>query len=463
MNTTLEKLEDNRVRITITHTTEEVATAVKGAYSRISRQVKIQGFRPGRAPRPVIDTHVGRESVLAEALQQLVDQSYTRAIEEHRVRPIENPDTGELDLLEEGKEYTYTAEVGTRPELTLSSVEDLKATTPSTATTDAEIDAQIEQLRSQHATLDAVEDRGIEEKDFALVSFQGNVDGSAAEDLKIDKYLYELGQGVMPIEFDAGLIGAKPGDKVQVEFEVPDSVANPDYSGKQAVFDVEVFEIKVKVMPEIDDEFATNATGLESLAELREDIRRHLDENKMAAHVRLAERGALAALAERLVGDVPDQLISTRARTMTDEFFQNLGGRGMSPDDYMQATGLSIDDVYADMAAEAGIRVREELALEALYRQVGLEFTDEEVDEEIASLAQSNEIEAAVMRERLIDAGAMAIVRERLAHRHATNWLMEHVEFVEERPEESAAAETPKKKASASKKKRSKKSEDAGS
>ena len=232
LDTKLEKLDDNRVRVTITHTAKEVDAEVKKAYSRISRQVKIQGFRPGRAPRPVIDTHVGRDSVLAEALQRLVDHSYTRAIEEHRVRPIENPDTGELDLLEEGREYTYTAEVGTRPELTLSSVDDLKATTPPTTTTDAEIDAQIEQLRQQHATLAPVEDRGIEEGDFALISFQGNVDGNTAEDLKIEKYFYELGQGIMPAEFDQGLLGAKPGDTVEVKFEVPANAANPDYVGQ---------------------------------------------------------------------------------------------------------------------------------------------------------------------------------------------------------------------------------------
>ena len=152
-----------------------------------------------------------------------------------------------------------------------------------------------------------------------------------------------------------------------------------------------------------------------------------------------------------------------RARAMTDEFYETLQARDMTPDDYAEATGLTIDEVFVDMASEAGMRVREELALEALFRQVGLEYTDEELDEEIASIARSNEIEPSAVRERLIDTGGMALVREQLVHKHAADWLMEHVEFVEEGPEEPAAKTATKKKASASRKKSSKKTEDAGS
>ena len=239
--------------MTVSHTAAEVNEAVANAYTRVARQIKLPGFRPGKAPRPLIDTHVGRESILAEALEDLVESGYPRALDEQRLRPMSSPDTGDLDLIEECVYYTYTAEVDIRPDYTVTSIEDLKAEVPPANSTDAEIDAQIDYLRDRFATLEVVEDRGIADGDFALLSFTGTVDGKAAEDLTVDKYLYEIGRGIMPPEFEEGLIGAKAGDKRHVEFDVPETAANPEYVGKPAAFDIEVHEVKSKSLPALDD------------------------------------------------------------------------------------------------------------------------------------------------------------------------------------------------------------------
>lgn len=439
MNSSIETLEGNKVRITVTHSADEVRTYIAEAYTQVARQLKLPGFRPGKAPRPIIDAQVGRDHVLGEALETLVERSYPRALDELRVRPLERPDTGTLDGLAEGEDYTYTAEVEIRPELALSSIDGIVAVVPPAKTTDEEIEAQIDYLRDRFATLAPVEDRGIADGDFALLSFTGTVDGEAAEDLSVDKYLYEIGRGIMPPEFDEGLIGAKAGALVHVEFAVPDTAANPDYVGKKAAFDVEVHEIKAKQLAVADDEFATNVGGFDTVEELRTDIRTKLDENKATAQPRLIERAAVQALAERLQGDVPAKLIEDRTGSMTEEFFDSLRDQGMSVDDYTAATGLNPEDLYTDISREAAARVRDELALEALYRQAGLSYTDEELQREIEKLAAADKVPVAAMHQRLIDTGVIAYFRERLMQRHAVRWLMDHAEVVEEAADGAAA------------------------
>jgi trigger factor len=373
---------------------------------------------------------------------------------------MERPDTGELDGLVEGEAHSYTAEVDVRPELTLSGTEGLKAVVPTAKTADEEIEAQIDYLRDRFAQLEVVEGRGVADGDFALVSFTGTVDGKPAEDLVVDKYLYEVGRGIMPPGFDEGLTGAEAGSSLHVELPVPDNATNPDYIGKTAAFDVEVHEVKAKKVPEADDEFAMNVSGLETIAELRDDIRAHLDENKLAAHGRLVEREARVVLAGRLEGAVPQRLVDARIASMNEEFFDSLRTQGYSMSDYEAATGLTHDEIRDDLAREAALRVREDLALEALFRTVGLEYDDEELDAEIAELAESDKLPIAEMRERLMASGVMGLVRERIVHRHATRWLMDNVEIVEEEPN-AAAGEKPKKEKGTSKKKSAKADETA--
>lgn len=453
MNSTVERLEGNRVRLTVEHTADEVKAAIAESYSQVSRKLRLPGFRPGKAPRPIIDTHVGRESVLAEALEELVEHSYPRALESNLLRPMERPDTGELDSLVEGEGHTYTAEFDVRPELTLSSIEGLTSVVPPSKTSDAEIDAQIDYLRDRFATLEVVEGRGILDGDFALLSFVGTVDGEPADDLTVDKYLYEVGKGIMPKQFDEALIGVTAGSNTHIEFPVPETAANTDYVGKPAAFDVEVHELKAKTMAPLNDELAANVGGFETLEELREDIRTKLDENKDSAHGRLIERGARQSLAERLQGDVPNALVASRAEAMTEEFFDSLQEQGMSIQDYLEATGVTQEEIEADVTREAAVRVRDDMALEALFRQAELEIDQNEVDAEVEKYAASEKVPVERMRERLIEAGVMAYIRERVIQRHATRWLMDHVEVIEQAPDsEAPAAEAKPKKKSPAKK-----------
>lgn len=445
MKTSVEKLQGTRIKLTVELAAEEVDKAVDEAYVRVARGAKIPGFRKGKAPRPVVDTYVGREVVLADALEVFVEQSYPLAIDAEGLLPVDRPDVGELEGLVPGEPYTFTAELDVRPELTLSSVKGLTVTVPPSRASDREVDAQIDHLRDRFATLEPIEDRGVVAADFALISFTGTVSGEAYEGNTVDKYLYELGHGQMPAEFDAAMIGAKPGDTARAEFPVPDTSENPEFVGKVAAFDITVHEIKAKKLPEVDDEFAGNVGGFDTAQDLRDDIRAKLDENKAVGHARMVEREARAALAERLQGEVPQVMISTRTQDLVQDFFETIERQDYSLEKYLESTGLTSEGLRADLEREAAARVREELALEALAREVGIKVTDEEIDAEVALMAASQKIEERAFRERLKANGALPVVIEGLLHRKAVRWLMDNAEVIEVEPGTEGDAKAAKK------------------
>jgi trigger factor len=437
LKTSVEKLEGTSVRITSTVEAADVDRAIAEAYATAAQKLRIPGFRPGKAPRPVIDTHVGRDYVLNEALEKLVSDTYPLAMDELDLRAIERPDFGDLDNLVEGEAYTWKAEVTTKPQLQISSSDDLAVTVEPARATDAEIDSQIAYLRDRFATLEPVEDRGVAADDFVLMSFVGTVDGEPYEGNVVDKYLYELGKGQMPPEFDAALLGHGAGDQVKVEFTVPETGA-AEFVGKAAGFDVTVHEIKAKSLPAVDDDFASNVGGFETAEELRTDIRTKLDENKAVGHSRMVEREARAALAERLVGEFPDVMVEARTESLTEDFFGSLKERGIGVAEYIEATGVALEQVQEDISREARLQVREELALEALARSLGMDTTEDDITEELSRNLDEGETPEQ-LREQLRLNGALPLLREQIMRRKALRWLMDSVKVNEQGPAETVA------------------------
>jgi trigger factor len=444
LNTSVEKLEGTNVRVTVTVDAADVDRAVVESYATAAQKLRIPGFRPGRAPRPVIDTHVGRDYVLNEALEKLVSDTYPLAMDELDLRAIERPDFGELDNLVEGEGYSWSAEVATKPQLEISSSDNLAVTVEPAKATDAEIDAQIDYLRDRFATLEPVADRGMAADDFALISFVGTVDGESYEGNIVDKYLYELGKGQMPPEFDAALLGHSAGDQVKVEFTVPDTGAS-EFVGKSAGFDVTIHEIKSKSLPEVDDEFASNVGGFETAEELKTDIRTRLDENKAVGHSRMIEREARGVLAERLVGEIPDAMIDSRKESLTEDFFNSLKERGIGMAEYIEATGVALEQIQEDIGREARLQVCEEFALEGLARSLGMDITEDDITEELGRNLDEGETPEQ-LREQLRRNGALPLLREQIARRKALRWLMENVKVNEQDPAKAAAEPKPRKK-----------------
>jgi trigger factor len=449
LNTTLEQVNEHTVRLTVTVPAADVDAAVDRAYRELAKKVKVPGFRPGKAPRSVIDTHLGREAVLAEAQEGVLDESYPKAVEAEGLKPIASPEVDELDELIEGAEYTYTVDVEIKPELTITSAEGISVTVPPAESSDEEVQAQLEHTRERFASLEPVEGRGIADGDFALLSFTGTVSGEEYEGNVVEKYLYEMGKGLMPTDFDRGLLGLETGAETRIEFEIPEGSSNEDFVGKTAEFDVTVHEIKEKVLPELDDDFAANAGGFETLEELRTDIKTKLDEAKATGRARMLERAVRTALAERLEGEVPEAMLNSRRQSMLGDFIGGLESRGMSFEQYVEATGYDGERVLKDVEEQAAVMVREELALEALFRALGMEVTEDDITEEITRFAEAAETDVDELRARWDESRAIEVLTEGIMHRKAIQWLMdpENVEIIEKEPvaesDEAGDAETP--------------------
>ncbi len=441
MKTSVEQIDGHTVKLTVTVPAADVDQAIERAYREVGKRVKVPGFRPGKVPRPVIDTQVGSDYVLSEAQEDVLRQSYPAAVDAEKLNPIASPEVAELDDLVAGEEYIYSAEVQVKPELTLSSTEGITVAVPTGEASDREVEAQIAHTRDRFASLELVEGRGIEADDFVLLSFVGTVDGEAYEGNTVDKYLYEMGHGLMPPEFDAGLIGLNPGDTTEVEFIIPENSSNQEFAGKTAHFDITVHEVKAKVLPELDDEFASNAGGYETFEEMRADTKAKLDETKRTGRERMLERNAREALAERLEGDVPEAMVSSRNESMIRDFADGLQRRGMTVEQYVEATGYDMNKIAEDMKAQAEMMVREELALEALFRAVGMEVTEADVDEEIARFAEAAGTTPADIRARWEDTRAIEVLTEQIMHTKAVAWVTDpaNVEIAEEEPREGEA------------------------
>ncbi|TLM78831.1 MAG: trigger factor [Actinobacteria bacterium] len=440
MESSCKPLEGVKVEVTVDLSADEVTRAISDAFARLSGRLRIPGFRPGKAPRAIVESRIGTDAVLEEARDQLTEETYPLAVNELDLRPIAPGDFGELKTLVDGEPYTYTVTVEVRPELALSSDDAIVVTVPAAHATDREIDAQLDYLRERHATLEPVE-RGLQVGDFALISFVGLVDGEEYEGNAVDKYLYESGRGLMPAEFDAAIAGVAAGGSAHAEFPIPDSSSVEEFVGRTATFDIEVHEVKEKALPALDDEFAGTVGGFETLDELRADIRKRMDEAKGVGHLREVERSARHMLGQRLAGEVPESMVEYRANALTQEFFETLEQRQISLDDYVAATGVTPEQIQADIMDRARDVLTEELALEALFRQRGMEVTEQELTEEIARMAGAEEGAAERMSTRLREAGMLPLVRETIMHRLATRWLMDSVEVIEVDPVDEPADE----------------------
>jgi trigger factor len=440
LTTNVERLEGFNVKLSVTVPAELVDASIKRAYEKLGTKVRIPGFRKGRAPRPVVDNFLGREYVLTEATEALVEETYPDAIDAESLRPIDSPELEGVDVVVEGEDFTYVAAVELRPELTLTHTDGIAVSVPPRAATEAMIDEQIEIARDRFASLEPVEDRGVVADDYALISFVGDVDGETYEGNEVDKYLYEMGKGHMPPEFDEGLIGATAGEERRVEFVIPETSSNDEYIGKTAGFNVTVHEIKAKVLPEVDDEFALSVGGYDTVAQMREDLRIRLTGSMELQHERAKEEALKAQLAERLEGDVPEVMITQRATQMFRDFKSMLDERGMTVDAYVEAMGAPIEALEADINGQAVQAVKEDLALEALFRAENLEVTEEDIAEEIRTMTNSDE-EAAALRKRWEDTGLMPIVTEQITRQRAVKWLYENASITETDGTEAAAAD----------------------
>lgn len=381
MKATWDKLEKNWVQFQVEVEAQQFAKAVDAAYRKLSQKVNIPGFRPGKAPRAIFERMYGKETLVQEAVEQLLPQAYGDAVDQGDVNPIDQPEV-ELVQAEEGKDFIFKGKVQVTPEVTLGKVSGFGLEQPSGEVTDEQIDEQVNSLRARMATLTTDESGEVTHGAFAIIDFEGFVDDEPFEGGKGENYSLEIGSGSFIPGFEEQLIGAKVGDAVDVKVTFPAQYHAEQLAGKEALFKVTVREVKKKELPELTDEFAAEVSRFQTVTELRADIENRLKENAKAGAEKEFRNQVLEAIANEAEVELPEVLVHRRVHDMLGEFEQNLSMQGFSVEMWSQATGKTQHDLHEELHEPAKKSVKNDLVLAAVAKRDGIAVAEAEIEAE---------------------------------------------------------------------------------
>jgi len=442
LKTTVTELPQSRVRVEVEVAPEEVSRAADAAASRIGRDLKLAGFRKGKVPPAVVIGRVGREAVLDDAVRERLARWYSAAIGESRIVTVGDPEITLGDLPAEREPFNFSFEIGVRPVATLARWRGIEAPRREAAVTEEQIDAQLEQARDRLARLETVE-RAAHAGDFVVVDYEGTVDGEPIEGGQGRAQLVEIGAGGLIPGFEEGLIGVLAGEQRQLELRFPDDYGAAEVAGRDAQFEVTAAEVREKVLPELDDDFALDAAGLDSLAELRDDLRARLlevDERAAQAEFRNA---VVEAAADAASLTLPESLVDARAREAFERSLHLLSHRGISKDAYLQVVGATEEELIANARPSAERALRGEAVVAAIVTAEGIEPTDEELLATLEGSAQPDESGRAPDPKKLLAqlrrSGRLEELRADVAADRALELLVEAAVAIT--PEQAAARE----------------------
>lgn len=398
MSLQVEKLEHNMAKLTIEVSAEELEKALQGAYNKQKKNISIPGFRKGKVPRQMIEKMYGPEVFYDDAANQLIPEAYGKVYDEEDLEIVSQP---KIDIvqIEKGKPFIFTAEVALKPEVTLGEYKGLKVEKISNRVTQKEIEAKLVEEQEKNARTVSVTDRPVQDKDEVVLDFEGFVDGVAFEGGKGENYPLTIGSGAFIPGFEEQLIGANLEEEKEVNVKFPEEYHAKDLAGKEAVFKCTVHEIKVKELPELDDEFASEVSEFETLDAYKADIKAKIKEQKIAEGKRKQEDKAVEEAVANAQMDIPDAMVDTEIRQMANDFAQRLQQQGLTLDQYFQFTGMTAEKMTEELKPQALKRIQTRLVLEAIVKAENIEISDEKIDEEIQKMADAYKMEADKLKE----------------------------------------------------------------
>ena len=425
MSVQVENLDKNMVKLTIEVPAEELEKAIDAAYKKQKNQISIPGFRKGKVPRAMVEKMYGVEVFYEDAANTLMQQNYPSAVEESGVDIVSRPSIDVVQI-EKGKPFIYTAEVAVRPEVTLGKYMGVTVTKIDTSVSDDEVAEALEQQRNNNARTISVTDRPVAVGDTAVIDFEGFVDGVAFEGGKGENHPLEIGSHTFIDNFEDQLVGKNAGDEVEVNVTFPEQYQAADLAGKPATFKVKINEIKAKELPEIDDEFAQDVSEFDTLAEYKESLKKNLEEKKENEAKRTKEDEAVQKIIDKSKMDIPEAMIDTQCETMIEEFAQRIAQSGLSMDQYLQFSGLTVDGLKEQVRPEALSRIQASLVLEQIAKDENIEVSDDDVNAEIEKMAASYGMEADKLKEYMGDAEKESMKKD-LAINKAVELVMSNV------------------------------------
>ncbi|MGN1158789.1 MAG: trigger factor [Lachnospiraceae bacterium] len=402
MSLQVEKLEKNMAKLTIETSAEELDKAIETAYQRSKNKISVPGFRKGKVPRKMIEQMYGKGVFLEDAANILIPEAYAKALDECEEEIVSQPSI-EVTQIEEGKPFVFTAMVALKPEVSLGKYKGVKIDKIDTEVTEDEVNAAIDKERESNAREITVEDRAVKDGDMTVLDFEGFVDGVAFEGGKGENYPLTIGSGAFIPGFEEQLVGAELNKEVEVNVTFPEDYQAENLKGKAAVFKCTVKEIKEKELPELDDEFASEVSEFDTLAEYKEDVKKKLAEKKEAEAKDKKEEAVIEAIVADAKMDIPEAMIETQQRQMVDDFAQRLSMQGLTLEQYYQFTGLDHDKMLEQVKPTAEKRIKSRLVLEAVVAAENITTDDADYEEEVKKLAEIYQMEADKVKELLGD------------------------------------------------------------
>ncbi len=439
MSLQVEKLENNMAKLTIEVPAEELEAAIEKAYQKNKNKISVPGFRKGKVPRKMIEKMYGAAIFYEDAANEIIPDAYEKALDECEEEIVSAPKI-DVTQIEAGKPFIFTAEVALKPEVTLGKYAGVKIDKVEVEVTEEEVNAQIEQERENSARTITIEDRPVKDGDITTLDFEGFVDGVAFDGGKGTDYPLTIGSGSFIPGFEEQLVGAEIGKEVEVKVTFPEEYHSADLAGKDAVFKCTIKSIKEKELPELDDEFASEVSTFDTLAEYKEDVKNTLMTKKQDAAKTAKEEAVIDAVIEDAKMDIPDAMVETEQRQMIDEFAQRLQMQGLSMEQYMQFTGATPQALLEQTKPQALKRIQSRLVLEAVAKAENLAANEEEYEDEIKNMAEKYQMEADKVKELLGEKGKKQVLAD-MAITKAVEFLVANAK------EGKAAAKTTKSKA----------------
>ena len=434
MSVQVENLEKNMAKLTIEVAAEEFEKAVQAAYMKNKNKITIPGFRKGKAPRVMIEKMYGTGIFFEDAANALIQREYPKAADESGLDIVSYP---EIDVVqvEKGKSFIFTAEVAVKPEVTLGEYKGLEVeVAPVEVTEEEEVAAELKREQENNSRTIDVDDRAVAEGDMVTLDFEGFVDGEAFEGGKGTDYPLTIGSNSFIPGFEDQLVGAELNTEVEVNVTFPENYHANDLAGKPAVFKCTVKAIKVKELPELDDEFAKDVSEFDTLDEYKADIEKNLRERKEGVAKREREDKAVDAVIANAQMDIPEAMIQNQIQQLMNDFVQRMQAQGLSIDQYYQFTGLDQAKIQEQMRPQALKRIQSRLVLEKVAEVENIQISDEKFEEELKTMADMYKMEVEKLKELMGDAEKEQMKKD-IAVQEAVTLVAESAKVVEKKEE----------------------------
>ena len=399
MSFTVENLEEkNMVKLVIESTAEEFEAGLNTAYNKNKSKISLPGFRKGKAPRKMIEKMYGAEVFYEDAANSIIPDAYAKAADECGLELVSQPKIN-VTQLEAGKPFIFEAVVATKPEVELGQYKGVEVEKCDTEVTDADVEEELKKVQDKNSRVVTVEDRAVKDGDMTVIDFEGFIDGEAFDGGKGENYPLTIGSHSFIDNFEEQIIGMNIGDEKEINVTFPEEYHAEELKGKPAMFKVKVNEIKEKVLPELDDDFAQDVSDFDTLAEYKDDLKKTIAERKANEAKAKKEDEAIAKIIESSKMDIPEAMVNTQVNRMLEDFAQRLQMQGLSVEQYFQYTGVTAEKIIEDMKPEAVKRIQSRLVLEAVVKAEGLTASEEEFQDELNKMAEQYKMEIEKVKE----------------------------------------------------------------